>query len=338
MLATELLKGQGLGNQLFCYVTTRCIAKRNGYDFSILAENALLDDVNSVYKLYFMDLDMGLVSQKEDYCFHYWEKEDRIYLGNSMHDMENGAYVTGTDDKLLNIQDNTLINGNMQAQNYFWKYRNEIKEWLKVKKEYDSYEFSKENLCILNMRGGEYTGSPELYLGRKYWRNAMSNMRKIRQDMEFMIVTEDVKAKKILPEIPAYHFELAKDYSTIKNAHYLIVSNSSFACFPIFTSETIKKVIAPKYWARHNVSNGYWASEQNIYEGFIYQDRKGRLFSADQCKKELEQYKAKSGIYKRLNKRPGTLIHFFQKIKYHLIIDIDLCKRIPSAIKRRLKG
>ena len=36
VIATELLKGQGLGNQLFCYITIRCIAYKNGFDFSIL--------------------------------------------------------------------------------------------------------------------------------------------------------------------------------------------------------------------------------------------------------------------------------------------------------------
>ena len=87
--------------------------------------------------------------------------------------------------------------------------------------------------------------------------------------MEFMIVTDDVHAaERILPGIPAYHFTLDKDYTTIKNASYVILSNSSFAFFPVYTSDTVKALIAPKYWARHNVSNGYWASEQNIYDGW----------------------------------------------------------------------
>lgn len=339
MLGTELLKGQGLGNQLFCYVTTRCIALKNGYDFSILAEEAFKNDPDNVYSLYFMNLDMGMPSKTEDYASHYWEKEDRLFIGNSRHDMERGAYLSGVDEKLLNIPDNTLIYGNMQAEQYFVSFIPEIKKWLKVKEEYDSLQFSRDNLCILNMRGGEYTGSPELYLKRKYWTDAMKNMQKIKSNMEFMIVTEDVQAaNKILPEIKAYHFELAKDYVTIKNAKYLIASNSSFACFPIFTSDTLRCVIAPKYWARHNVSNGYWASEQNIYEGFTYQDKKGRLFTAAQCREELEKYKHSSGTYKKLNKKPGRLIQYFQKKRYHMIIHIDLCRRIPSAIKRRLKG
>ena len=35
MLATEILNGQGIGNQLFCYVTTRSIAHDRGLEFGI---------------------------------------------------------------------------------------------------------------------------------------------------------------------------------------------------------------------------------------------------------------------------------------------------------------
>jgi hypothetical protein len=144
--------------------------------------------------------------------------------------------------------------------------------------------------------------SPELFLNKKYWINGMKNMRRINPNMRFMIITNDVnEAEKLIPGVKAYNFDLAKDYSIIKNAKYLLLANSSFTYFPAFTSTTVKKIIAPKYWARHNVSDGYWASEQNIYEGFTYQDRKGKLFSADECRKELENYKKQSPLYARLN-------------------------------------
>ena len=80
-----------------------------------------------------------------------------------------------------------------------------------------------------------------------------------------MTVTDDLAAaKRILPEVKAYHFDLAGDYTAIKNAYYLILSNSTFAFFPAFTSDTVQYIIAPKYWARHNVSDGYWASEHHL--------------------------------------------------------------------------
>ena len=48
-----------------------------------------------------------------------------------------------------------------------------------------------------------------------------------------MVVTDDIAAaNRILPEVKAYHFDLAGDYTVIKNAYYLILSNSTFCIFP----------------------------------------------------------------------------------------------------------
>ncbi len=292
MVGTEFLKGQGLGNQLFCYVSARCIAMDLGYEFGTAGQEQLAVNIHSKKGMYFMDMDLGLpIRDKENYKI-YREKEKRLYLKNCVHDMTHGCYVADADKDIYEIGDRTLIYGNLQAEKYFLSHRKEIKGWLKVKKEYDSYEFTRKNLCVINVRGGEYADSRFLFLRREYWQDAMKHMRRIRPDMEFVIVTDDVAAaRRVLPGIEACHSELAKDYVMLKNAEYLILSNSSFGFFPAFTSDTVKRVIAPKYWARHNVSDGYWASGQNIYEGFIYMDRQGKLFDAEECRKEWEIYK-----------------------------------------------
>ena len=303
IIATELLKGQGLGNQLFCYVATRCIAMRNGCDYSILGDETLANNIHSNCGLYFMDLEFGIPSKKEDFKKIYHEKEDRLYAANSKHDIEHGTYVAGTDETLLNMNETALVYGNMQSEDYYLPYKEEICQWLKVKPEYECYDYSEDDLCVIHMRCTDYMDSPELFLARKYWLNGMKNMRKIKPKMRFMIITNDVKeAEKMLPGVKAYNFDLAKDYSIIKNAKYLLLANSSFTYFPAFTSTAVKKIIAPKYWARHNVSDGYWSSEQNIYEGWTYQDRQGRLFDAQECKAGLARYKAESPLYQKLNK------------------------------------
>ena len=340
MIGTEFLKGQGLGNQLFCYVTARAIAEENGYEFGTAGQEIFAVNMHSDRGMYFMDVDLGhAISQEEKKNFKtYYDDDIRLFIGNSGHDMEHGCYVSGRDDKIHQVEDNTLIYGNMQDESYFIKHLDQVKQWLHVKPEYDSYEYSRENLCIINMRGGEYTGSPELFIDKKYWINGMKEMKKIRPDMEFMIVTDDVEAaNKMLPGIEAHHFDIGKDYVTLKNAHYLLLSNSSFACLPAHTSETVKFIIAPKYWARHNVSDGYWASEQNIYSLFHYMDRKGRLFTADECRKELEEYKIKSRKYARRNIRPGKVRHALQVVRSKCVYEWFYLKKIERAVVRRLK-
>lgn len=336
MIGTEFLKGQGLGNQLFCYVTARCIARELGAEFGTAGQEQLAVNIHSKKGMYFMDMDLGINITDPSRYHAYQEKETRLFLGNSRHDLTHGCYIAGEDVSLHTLPDDTLIYGNMQDEGYFLKYMDEIKNWLKVKPEYDSHEFTRDNLCIINVRGGEYTGSPELFLDRKYWLNGIRNMKKIRSDMEFIIVTDDAEAaKKVLPGIPIYHGDLDRDYVMIKNARYLLLSNSTFACFPAFTSETAQFIIAPKYWARHNVSDGYWASEQNIYSGFHYQDRRGRLFTASDCREELQKYKKRSAKIKNAGKRPEGLRLFCGKLNSRRIYYSYMGKKIYRALLRR---
>lgn len=333
MIGTEVTHGDGLGNQLFRYVTARCIAKDRGEEFGILGKETFANNMHSSCGLYFMDLDFGKEVTREDFKHRYNEKEKRLYLGNSAHDLQHGAYVAGTDWDMYNVPTDTLLWGNMQSEDYYLKYKDEVKEWLKVKPEYDCYEFSQDDLCILHLRCTDYMDCPELFIKKSYWKKGMKNMRKINPNMRFMIITNDVKeANKILPGIPAYNFDLAKDYSIIKNAKYLLLANSSFTYFPAFTSETVKYIIAPKYWARHNVSDGYWSSEQNIYTGFHYMDRKGNIFTAEECRKELEEYKKTSKKYKNVDVYPSglnlTLMKIQSKSRFYLYKGIRLCRGV----------
>ena len=340
MIGTEFINGQGLGNQLFCYVTARAVALENGYEFGTAGQERFAVNIHSDRGMYFMDVDLGhVITEEEKKKFRVChDVDDRLFIGNSRHDLTHGCYVAGADPKIHQVEDNTLIYGNMQDESYFIKYLPQVKQWLRVKPEYDSYEYSRENLCVINMRGGEYTGSPELLINRKYWLHGMEEMKKIRPDMEFVIITDDVEtAQKMLPGIEAHHFDIGKDYVTLKNAYYLLLSNSSFACLPAHTSETLQFAIAPKYWARHNVSDGYWASEQNIYSLFHYMDRKGRMFTAKECREELQRYKKTSAKYKKLNVRPqGARLTMLRAHAWYVYKKAYVCK-IARGVERRLK-
>mgnify|MGYP003303283979 CR=1 FL=1 len=89
MIGTEISKGKGLGNQLFCYITTRYIAMDMGVSFAILGEGTVVNNIHSGSRMYFMHLDYGENVSKEDFKWIYYEKEERIYIGNSKHDLIN---------------------------------------------------------------------------------------------------------------------------------------------------------------------------------------------------------------------------------------------------------
>jgi hypothetical protein len=291
MIFTEMKNGQGLGNQLFCYVTTRVIASDKGVEFGLSGLENLGDRRYNDSGLYFMDLYLGEVINPDKKFNLYTEKETRFKINNSNHDLRIGCDVRNFDPGLVSVGDDTELEGVMQSEEYFYHRRDEIKEWLKIKPEHDCYDFSHDDICVINFR--DYKGNGELYLSKKYWVDSTSHMRKIKPSIKFIVITENVEcAREMLGEITneIYHFDVGKDYSIVKNAKWLILSNSSFGIFPAWTSETAKMIIAPKYWARHNVSNGYWSCGYNLYRDWFYMDREGILFSYLECKSELEKF------------------------------------------------
>ena len=296
MIATNILYGQGLGNQLYCYVSTRCIAADNGYDFCINNTYGALGDPRfNSNGVYWMDLDMG-VPFDNSITKVYEEKCTRLKLPGNRHDSTIGCDIRGSDPLLKQCEDNTIIMGLMQSEDYFGHHKNEVKDWLKIKPEHDTYEYTKDNLCVINFRGGEYVGNP-VFLSHRYWNLAIENMRTLRSDMEFMVISDDPRtAKTFFPDFPCYHFDVGKDYAIIKNAKHVILSNSTFAFFPVWTSNTIENIIAPKYWARHEQSDGYWASEQNLYKDWMWQTREGELQTYAECREELDLYLQKNGL------------------------------------------
>jgi hypothetical protein len=298
MISTEILYGQGLGNQLACYVALRALAERKGYSYSIYDPKACLGDKRYNNKgLYFMDLDLGEQLDVNSIKHYYNEVEHRYYVNTCYHDKAFGCWVNKTDEQILNIQDGTHLLGVLQGPDYFYPELAKVKEWLTIKPEYDNYDLCSDDICILNVRARL---EPEIYLPREYWVNAIHHMLEINPNMNFVVITEDVSSTtRLLPELKdnIFHLGVGGDYVTLKNARYLILSNSSFAIFPALTSETVKKVIAPKYMLRHNVSDGYWSCGYNIYPGFEYMDREGKLFSYEECIEEFNEYDLKNQFY-----------------------------------------
>jgi len=292
VLATEFIHGQGLGNQLFCYVTTRMLAHRLGYDFGIGGLRNAGDSRVNKKGFYFMDLDYG--KEIPEGLVRYDEYRHALWT-----DAQLRTDIRLTDKKLLSIEDNTMIYGNLQSEDYFSDRLDLVKDWLRVKEEYEHLDTNGKNICIMNFRGGDMVGNAGGFVSRKYWDNAIQRMLEYNSNMEFCIVTDDVRtANQMLPEYPAYHVDVAWDYVAIKNARNVICTTSTFSCFPLWTSETLEYCIAPKYWFHHNLSQGWWSLGCSIYSyPTYYMDRDGKLFTPEECKVEWEEYKKQSNIY-----------------------------------------
>lgn len=251
MIACIFHKGSGLGNQLHRYVMARVIASDNGWEFGVINPENFKGSS-------FMNLDTGV--PVKGLLYEFQEAKEINEFGNDVRDY---------DFRVKDIQDFTLIDGEFQGENYFKHRLNEIREWLEPYHPYLEDSDGPDNLCIINFRGGEYVGVPDLFLLQKYWNEAITKMREINPDMKFQVETDDVKtANEFFPEFYVAPNYIVLNWMHIRKAKYLILSNSSFAILPALLNQNAKTIIAPKYWAGHN--KGYWQLKQNQYEKFTY--------------------------------------------------------------------
>lgn len=245
MIAGIFHEGSGLGNQLHRYVMTRVLALDKGFDFGMMNPEH--------YKGDFIPLDVGSVPT--DMLRWFTEKNETNEQGNDVRDYDW--------DGILQIKDDTLIDGEFQGEKYYEHHLDKIREWLKV----EPLEMD-DNICVINFRGGEYVGVPDLFLPKEYWDSAIKMMEEKYPGIQFEVHTDDVDtAQRFFPDYVCVHSpEL--NWRSIRYAKHLILSNSSFAILPALLNEDVKEVIAPKFWAGHN--KGYWQLKQNQYKKFTY--------------------------------------------------------------------
>lgn len=237
--------GSGMGNQLFRYIATRVLATDLGVPFG-------MDNHDNFKGKDFMNLDMGKHPQ---WLSNSWNEER---IENDQH-----VDIRPYDENIKLVKDNTRIDGEFQDKRY-WKHREtEIREWLKV----EPMDMP-DNLCVINFRGGEYVGVPDLFLPQSYWDLAINAMKQVKHHMRFEVHTDDVEtARKFFPDFKIIH-DMGLNWRSIRYAKYLILSNSSFAILPALLNENVKIIYAPKFWAGYNV--GYWKLPQNQYDKFTY--------------------------------------------------------------------
>ena len=244
MIAGIFHKGSGLGNQLHRYVMTRVLALDKGLEFGMCFPENFKGSS-------FMNPDMGV--PVKGLLNEYLEPQT----------MQGNDDIRDYDWKgVLNIKDFTLVDGEFQGEKYFEHHLDEIREWLRV-----WYLHVEDDVCVINFRGGEYVGVKDLFLPLSYWDNAIALMRGKYPGITFEVHTDDpVTAKDFFPEFPI-HTGIQHNWTSIRYAKHLIISNSSFAILPALLGDA-EEIIAPLHWAGHN--KGFQQQLQNVYKRFTY--------------------------------------------------------------------
>lgn len=296
MITTNLTGN--LGNHMWQYAVCRTIADKLGYEWGI-NPNPSHDYFGGKSQMTFMDVDFGKpVSGIEQEFHETWKTINHVDEVN----------ITMLNESLYYIKDNSIMLGSngakggiYQSEDYLIDRKKDVQEWFKIKPEsktvYDRILAEHnvvldENLCIINFRGGEYKTIPNVLLRKEYWRDAVNHMLTLNPKIKFLLITDDVTCANSFMPFPmqAIHIDVGFDFYAVNQAKWLIISNSTFGWWAAWLNKDVKKIIAPKYWARHNVSDGYWATGDAYTRGFEYMDREGKLFNFDTCKEEAERY------------------------------------------------
>ena len=276
MIKIIFKKGQGLGNQLWLFCSAKSIAEELKVDLQIIDYQ------------YFKGKDFLKLA-----CTNYFENKyekyptikENIFFERSYYDRGLEYLVTSYDERVLSIKKDTILEGNFQSEDYFFGNSRKIKSYIKLKNHYKEHYKIPKDVCILNIRGGEYKRHRKFILPKSYWENGIKNYRKIFGIDKFLIVTDDYKySKALFKNFDIVYGDIGECYASIYNCSNLLSSNSSFSYFPCKTGLS-KNIIGPMYWARHQNNSNLWISPGNIYEDWLWQDKFSNLKKYNYCKK-----------------------------------------------------
>jgi hypothetical protein len=298
MIGSEFYRGQGFGNQLWVYATIRAISTRKNFEYGFIAPDEFKGKA-------FLDLNLGKVISYPKSKL----PNERIPKGFNFYQIETPEFLNGTDwditpfDKeIYELADGTFIDGYFQSEKYLFGIENELKRELQVVTTRTEY-------CVIHFRAGDYVQIKDVFLPLDYYKNAMTHMQNLVPNVKFLVVTDGPKlAKELFPGIEVvssgkvrvllnrYYFQqssntIGQDFAKIQGAKYLILSNSSFSWWGAWTNLEVEHVIAPKYWARFNTSDGYWGLGDALTKGWLWLDRFGSLSTFSECEAELEAYR-----------------------------------------------
>jgi len=298
MLAASIHEHAGLGNQIWRYVCCRVFAEEHGYDWGVSHPG---------WRGPFLNMDWGKevsLNVEEDSDFKSGHGFDHYHREESIHHPVAPGEIGDVDKKFYSLSDNTYINGTFQKMRYIEKHRDKICSWLTYDNKITDY--SSENVCVIQLRGGDYTTGHSM-LPPQYYHMAMKHMIDHNPNMKFVIVTDDPNtASKFIPGVPIVGSAISDekdpdqknigwytypggpvgiDYSILNTAKYAIISASTFAFWPIWTNNDLLNVIAPKYWFDWNRSDGWWRPKDGIVKDdrWLWMDREGDLYESRTC-------------------------------------------------------
>jgi hypothetical protein len=249
-----VLKGR-MGNQMFQYSFCRIIAEKNNYRFYIPHETHISTSGQHI-KDFFQDLDLG--SKDGEIKYRIEENSDFQNFNPSYFKVENFTEFTGF----------------FQSPKYFEGYKDSIKNWfitntsVEVNQFLEKYDINK--YCYIHVRGTDYKYS-DWFLPKKYYTDAINEMKRFVPNLSFVILTDDLESSKYMfPDIECFtHEDMMVDFQLLKMSKFNIIPNSTFSWWSCWLGDK-EIVVAPNNWLNYNKPKLGFYPQDIKTESFLY--------------------------------------------------------------------
>ena len=235
-----------LGNQMFQYAATKAQALRlnvNCYlpDHTAIKQDGCFDYTNNKWIQYKLDLydcfniSAPLLNQTE----------------NNLYAESNFSYET----LILEVSDNTAIDGYFQSYKYFEDCRDVIYKEFAFKDEISSkckLEISKyTNPVAIHIRRGDQVAHPGMWnVSLEYIQAALEQFAD--EEYTFLIFSDDIEwCKQVFPEGVVFieGNDQYEDLCLMSLCNHNVISNSSYSWWAAYLNQNKnKKVVAPSNW------------------------------------------------------------------------------------------
>lgn len=318
-LSTELLHGQGLGNQLWAYAATRSVSEYLGFGF-------ILKGFDRFKGSEFLSLSEHEGISPEEIALAC-NSSYPTYHERQYYDPELKLFSTYLDDQVLQLSSSYDLKGYFQSEGYFFGDTHKLRSYFTIHSNILKKNAISQDICVLNLRGGEYKRFRDLILPPSYWSAAQKNIMELYDVNKFVVVTDDYRyAKALFPGCEVISGNVGDCYAVLNNAKYVVASNSSFSYFPIKTNLNSPVVIAPQYWSRFSNSYGRWAAPANLYSDWLWQDADGKILDMSACEKCVQDTIKYYQSHYSISCSPSQLKQ-----------DFDWKKFIPKSLRRIAK-
>lgn len=247
-----------LGNQMFAYASTKCIALDKGYKFGLLSEydnQFLKNDKDEIFGCNLTSIfeipKSEVIKSIPDNLNEYWERITRSSLS---------TYVTES----LEVKDNTLMRGHYICPKYFMHRIDEVREWFKFPENVENEVLSILNnirikyptgvkFCSVHFRNALDYRIKGFMLSKYYWEKA-ANCLLAKEKKVVFIVFYDKKTKLVESFIKKFqcetiHNSLFKDFNLISKCDFHIVCNSSFSIMAaLMDKKNLLNTFCPSIW------------------------------------------------------------------------------------------